>query len=84
MIATVIVKSDVPDPVIDFGLKVPVTPLGMPVAEKVTTPLKPPDADTFTNPYALCPWRRPPALGESEMLKFPVAAAVTVRVTVAV
>jgi hypothetical protein len=40
--ATVIVISEVPVPVIEVGLKVTVTPVGWPVADKVTAELKPP------------------------------------------
>jgi hypothetical protein len=45
---TVNVKSDVPEPVIDVGLKLPVTPEGMPVADKVTGESNPPDPLTVT------------------------------------
>ena len=40
---TVSVKSDEPEPVIDVGLKLPVTPEGMPVADKATAESKPPE-----------------------------------------
>ena len=45
---TVRVKSDVPEPVTEVGLKLPVTPVGMPVAERVTAESKPPVAVTVT------------------------------------
>ena len=37
------------------GLKLPVTPEGMPVAEKVTFESNPPEAVIVTTPYPLCP-----------------------------
>ena len=42
------VKSDVPEPVTEVGLKLPVTPEGMPVAESATAESNPPDAVTVT------------------------------------
>ena len=48
LLATVRVKSDVPDPVTDVGLKLPVTPAGMPVADSATAELNPPVAVTVT------------------------------------
>jgi hypothetical protein len=41
-LATVSVKSEVPAPVMEVGLKLPVTPVGMPVADKATGESKPP------------------------------------------
>jgi hypothetical protein len=55
---TVRVKSVVPEPVTVVGLKLPVTPEGMPVAEKVITESKPPEADVVTTAYPLCPRSR--------------------------
>jgi hypothetical protein len=34
---------DEPDPLTDVGLKLALAPLGSPLAENVTVPLKPPD-----------------------------------------
>ena len=49
-LATVSVKSDVPEPVMEVGLKLPVTPVGMPVADKATAESKPPEAVMVTTP----------------------------------
>jgi hypothetical protein len=48
--ATLKVKSDVPDPgaAIETGLKLPVTPVGMPVADKEMAESNPPDTDVVT------------------------------------
>lgn len=54
-LATVRVKSDVPEPVTDVGLKLPVTPDGIPVADKATGESNPPVAVTVTTAYPLCP-----------------------------
>jgi len=55
--ATVRVKSDVPEPgaAMVTGLKLPVTPEGIPVAERETAALKPPETVMVTTPYPLCP-----------------------------
>ena len=45
---TVRVKSDVPEPVMEVGLKLPVTPDGTPVADRATAELKPPEAVMVT------------------------------------
>lgn len=45
---TVKVKSDVPDPVMDVGLKLPVTSVGIPVAVKATFESKPPETEIVT------------------------------------
>lgn len=49
-LATVRVKSDVPEPgaAIGLGLKLPVTPEGMPVAESVIAALNPPETLVVT------------------------------------
>jgi hypothetical protein len=83
-LATVSVKCAVPVPVMELGLKVPVTPVGMPVADKVTAEPKPPETVEVTTANPLCPRSRVPDVGETEMLKAPVVAAVTVSETVAV
>jgi hypothetical protein len=83
-LATVRVKCDVPEPVMELGLKLPVTPDGMPVADKVTAEAKPPATVNVTTANPLCPRSRDPDVGETEMLKEPVVAAVTVSDTVAV
>jgi len=55
---TVRVKSDVPEPVTEVGLKLPVTPDGIPVADKATGESNPPEALMVTTPYPLCPRSR--------------------------
>src|SRR5579863_8519267 len=85
--ATVRVKSDVPEPgaAIGLGLKLPVTPDGMPVADSVTAELNPPEALVVTTAYPLCPRKRYPELGETEMVNVPVPPdEVTVSETVVV
>ena len=54
-LATVRVKSDEPEPVTEVGLKLPVTPEGIPLAEKVTLESNTPEAVKVTTPYPLCP-----------------------------
>jgi hypothetical protein len=49
---TVSVKSEVPEPgaaIVD-GLKLPVTPEGMPVADSAIAPLNPPETVVVTTP----------------------------------
>jgi hypothetical protein len=55
---TVSVKSDVPEPVMEVGLKLPVTPVGMPVADKATAESNPPEGVTVTTAYPLWPRSR--------------------------
>ena len=47
---TVRVKSDVPEPgaANELGLKLPVTPEGIPVAERLTAASNPPETETVT------------------------------------
>jgi hypothetical protein len=54
---TVNVKSDVPEPgaAIGFGLKLPVTPEGMPAALSEIAELNPPETVVVTTAYPLCP-----------------------------
>ena len=47
------VKSDEPEPVMDVGLKLPVTPDGMPVADRETAESNPPEAVMVTTAYPL-------------------------------
>jgi hypothetical protein len=82
--ATFSVKSEEPDPVIEVGLKVPVTPDGTPVADSATGESNPPDAVTVTTAYPLCPWYRYPEVGETEIENVPFVAEVTVKETFAV
>lgn len=83
-LATVSVKCDEPAPVIEVGLKLPVTPVGMPVADRETFESKPPETAMLTTAYPLCPWSSDPDVGETEMVNAPAVAAVTVSETVAV
>ena len=48
LLAAVMVKVEVPEPVIDAGLKVAVTRLGTPVTLRLTVPVKPFSAPTVT------------------------------------
>ena len=48
VLATVRVKSDVPEPVMDVGLNLPVTPVGSPEEDSVTAESNPPVAVTVT------------------------------------
>jgi hypothetical protein len=48
LLETISVKSEVPEPVMDVGLKLPVTPLGRPVADSATAELNPPEPLTVT------------------------------------
>jgi hypothetical protein len=54
---TVKVKSDEPEPgaPMEVGLKLPVTPDGMPVAEKEIAESNPPETLVVTTAYPLCP-----------------------------
>lgn len=83
---TVKLKSVVPDPgaARDEGLKLAVTPEGTPEAEKETAESNPPETVEVTTAYPLWPWSRYPELGETERLKLPVCAPVTVSETVVV
>ncbi len=83
-LATVSVKSDVPEPVMEVGRKLPVTPDGTPVADRVTAESEPPEAVVVTTAYPRWPWYRLPDVGETEMAKDPAVAAVTVSDTLAV
>jgi hypothetical protein len=61
-------KSDVPVPVIDGGLKFQLTPLGRPVCESVTGELNPPVVVTVTTANPVVPRFMDPELGETERL----------------
>ena len=66
------------------GVKVMVTPVGSPVAERTTAESKPPETAVVTVAVPLCPCRREPDVGETEIVKAPAVGAVTVSATVAV
>jgi hypothetical protein len=83
---TVRLKCAEPEPgaAMEAGLKLVVTPDGTPVAESEIAALNEPESAVVTVAYPLWPSRRYPELGETEMVKLPTGAAVTVRFTVAV
>jgi hypothetical protein len=53
LLDTVSVKSELPEPVMDVGLKLPVTSVGMPVADNATGESNPPDTEMVTTAYPL-------------------------------
>ena len=55
-VATVI--FEVPEPVMEVGLKLPVTSVGIPVADKATLESKPPETEMVTTAYPLWPRSR--------------------------
>jgi len=62
--AALAVKVNVDAPELTpFGLKEAVTPLGSPLADKVTLPLKPLDAVMLIALVALLPWRKLTVVG---------------------
>jgi hypothetical protein len=83
---TLSVKFVVPEPgaLIGLGLKLPVTPEGMPVADSEIAALNPPETAVVTIAYPAWPWSRDPEVGETEMVKAATTGAVTVRETVVV
>jgi hypothetical protein len=54
--ATVRLKVDEPEPVIDVGLKVPVTPVGKPLTDKATAESNPSATVEVTVELPLLPW----------------------------
>src|ERR1039458_5702539 len=72
--ATAIFMVEVPVPVIDVGLKVTVTPVGLPLADKVTAELKPPVVVLVMVEVPDLPCTTETALGFAERLK-PAAGA---------
>jgi|SRR5271165_760750 len=68
--------------VVLLGLKDAVTPLGRPVADKLTLPLKPFCGVTVIVLVPLAPCAIGTVLGDAERVKFAGATAVTVRETV--
>jgi hypothetical protein len=65
-----------------LGLKDGVTPLGRPVADKLTLPLKPFCGVTVIVLVPLAPWAIVKLLGDAESVKFGTGTAFTVRETV--
>src|SRR6476469_1161090 len=86
VLPTVNVKVDVPPPgaAIELGLKLAVTPVGTPDAERATAELNPPltAVDIVVLPELPCITER--LAGEAAIVKLGAAAAFTVRVTVVV
>jgi len=80
---TVIVMVEVPAPVIEVGLKFTVTPVGWPVADKVTAELKPPVTALLMVEFPELPCTTEIEAGAALMVK-PGVAPVTVRETVVV
>ena len=73
-----------PDPVTELGLKVMLSPLPCPDAEKVTEELNPPEPVTVSVETPEAFWAMLSVLGDAESVKFAVLDAVTVRETVVV
>lgn len=65
----------------DDGVKLEVTPEGTPVAENEMAESNPPETAVVTTAYPLCPWKRYPEEGETEMVKLPDEVVVTVSDT---
>ena len=78
------VMAEVPEPgaAIDAGVKLTVTPVGCPVADKATAELNPPEIATVTVDEPLLPCSTDTEPGDAEMVKSGVVAGVTVNVTV--
>src|SRR5580704_5541222 len=72
--ATVIVMVEVPAPVIEVGLKPTVTPVGWPLADKVTVESKPPVTAEVIVDVLLLPCTTETPVGEADRLKPEVAA----------
>ena len=67
--ATVIVIVDVPAPVMDIGLKLTVTPVGCPVANKVIVELNPPETVVVMVDVPPLPCATETAVGEADSVK---------------
>jgi hypothetical protein len=83
-VATFNVRVDVPEPVIDDGLKVAVTSDGRPVAENATGELNPFDPVTVTTTEPFCPQVNDSEPVETETAKLGSGATVSVTVDVCV
>src|SRR5579871_762454 len=84
--ATVMVMVELPDPgaAIEVGLKPTVTPEGWPLADNEMAELNPPDTVVEMLEVPLLPCTTERELGLALMVKFGLAALLTVRATVAV
>jgi len=82
--ATLSVRVDVPVPVMDVGLKLAVTPVGWPLADKLTAESNPPETVLVIFEVPELPLETLIDVGEAERAKLATTGAVTVRVTVVV
>ena len=84
--ATAIDIVELPEPgaAIETGVKLTVTPVGCPVADKPTAELNPPEIAVVMVDEPLLPCTTDAEAGDAEMVKSGTGAAVTVRVTVVV
>jgi len=84
--ATVMVMVEVPEPgaAVEAGLKLTVTPVGWPLADKPIDESNPPDTVVVIVDVPLLPCTTETEVGEAETAKFAGTEAVTVRVTVVV
>ena len=82
--ATTIDMVELPKPgaAMDAGLKLTVTPVGCPVADKATAELNPPEMARAMVDEPLLPCTTDTEAGAAEMLKSGVPAGFTVSVTV--
>ena len=67
--ATVIVMVELPVPVMEVGLKLTVTPVGWPVADRLTAESKPPLTVLVMVDVPALPWATDTEAGEAERLK---------------
>jgi hypothetical protein len=79
--ATVKLTLEVPDPVMDVGLKPTVTPVGWPEALRAIDELNPPEAVVVTVDVPTAPCATETEDGEAEMVNVGVCAFVTVSET---
>lgn len=81
--ATAIVMVEVPEPgaAMDVGLKLTVTPVGWPDADKAIAELKPPETAVVIVDVPLLPSTTETEVGEAEMVKAGTGAEVTVSET---
>jgi len=84
--ATAMVMVELPEPgaAMDAGLKLTVTPVGCPVADKATAELNPPETATATVDEPLLPCTTVTEAGDPEMVKSGIGAGFTASVTVVV
>jgi len=67
--AMVMVEAPGPGAAMDAGLKVTVTPVGWPAADRVTAELKPPETAVVTVDVPLLPCATETEVGEADMVK---------------